>query len=171
MVNIANEGSFRRNGVLLATEAMMAFRAVEGRMALARSANAGISGFVDPTGKKYGMVTNKQGSKWTGMGMPESGLIRDLMDWRITNEEKILESKKLQEELQKRISKIKSIRSQAGVEGASTERLRITDRTTFYQRSGDWIGVSALTVLITFWLQIILRNSLNCLQRKQPGSI
>ena len=171
MVNIANEGSFRRNGALLGTEAMMAFRAVEGRMALARSANTGISGFVDPTGKKYGMVTNKQGAKWTGMGMPESGLIRDLMDWRIANEEKILESKKLQEELQKRISKIKSIRSQAGVEGSSTERLRITDRTTFYQRYGDWMGISTLTVLIAFWLQIILRYSLNCLQRKQPGSI
>lgn len=81
-MSIANEGIFRRNGALLGTEAMLAFRAVEGRMATARIGNKGISGFLDPTGRKYGTVTNLEGKKWTVMLMPESDLIRDLMEWR-----------------------------------------------------------------------------------------
>jgi hypothetical protein len=56
MVNIANEGLFLRNGMLDIFFFTARLRAIENRVTVARSSNAGFTGFVSPTGEPYGMV-------------------------------------------------------------------------------------------------------------------
>jgi len=76
-ITIANEGRFQRNRALLGTSMSQPFRAIAARRAIARSAIAGISGFVSPTGRLYGQVTNAGGKHWTGLGFAEQATIED----------------------------------------------------------------------------------------------
>ena len=54
LVNLTNDAWFGRSGAPFQHVQMARFRAVETRRALARSANTGISGFVDPVGRVTG---------------------------------------------------------------------------------------------------------------------
>ena len=51
LINITNDAWYGRTSAPYQHFSMAVFRAVENRRALVRSANTGISGFVDPTGK------------------------------------------------------------------------------------------------------------------------
>ncbi len=54
LINLTNDAWFGQSGAPFQHFQMARFRAVETRRALARSANTGISGFVDPTGRVRG---------------------------------------------------------------------------------------------------------------------
>lgn len=61
VVNMTNEAWFGETAAPYQFLAMNVFRAVENRIAIARSGNTGISGFIDPEGRVIGRVTD--GSK------------------------------------------------------------------------------------------------------------
>lgn len=57
LVNISNDGWFLHSAELPQHLAICVFRAVENRVSVARSVNTGISGFINPNGEVYGLVT------------------------------------------------------------------------------------------------------------------
>ncbi len=67
LVNVSNDGWFQHSAELPQHLAICIFRAVENRVAIARSVNTGISGFIDPSGRLYNMV-EKHG-RLTGPGI------------------------------------------------------------------------------------------------------
>ena len=58
MVNITDEAWFEKTAAPYQFMAMNVFRAVENRVSIARAANTGISGFIDPNGRVIGKVSN-----------------------------------------------------------------------------------------------------------------
>jgi apolipoprotein N-acyltransferase len=58
MVNITDEAWFEKTAAPYQFMAMNVFRAVENRISIARSANTGITGFIDPSGRVIGKVRN-----------------------------------------------------------------------------------------------------------------
>jgi apolipoprotein N-acyltransferase len=146
LATIANEGVLKRGRGLWFTHASMTFRAIEGRLAIARSANTGISCFVDPTGRIYSYVSNSYGLAWTGRGMPEADSIDSLLTFRREHEQSFLKNDALHNELNLRLAKIDKLRKEAGIVGASTERLLLCDRTTTYQKFGDWFGYLTMSL-------------------------
>jgi apolipoprotein N-acyltransferase len=73
IVNITNEAWFGDTAAPYQFMAMNVFRAVENRVAIARAANTGISGFIDPVGRILGTV-NKNNKEI----LVEGYLIKDL---------------------------------------------------------------------------------------------
>ncbi|VVS92272.1 apolipoprotein N-acyltransferase [Desulfoluna spongiiphila] len=73
LVNLTNDAWFGRSGAPFQHFQMARFRAVETRRALARSANTGISGFVDPVGRVTG-ATQLYEEAWRVASLPVMSL-------------------------------------------------------------------------------------------------
>lgn len=147
MINMANEGLFHRNGMLEIFAFGAELRAIENRVTVVRSSNAGISGFWSPTGKPYGQVTNDRGQTWTGLGAPELPLITDLLEFRAEHEAEFPRDPELRRELQRRIDEVTALREEAGIEGWSVQPIYLSDKITFFQRWGDWLTPTLITGL------------------------
>jgi len=63
LVNITNDAWYKETGASYQHFAASVFRSVENRVYLARAANTGISGFIDPFGRISGLVRNIQGKE------------------------------------------------------------------------------------------------------------
>jgi apolipoprotein N-acyltransferase len=61
MVSVTNEGAFGETAGPYQTLAMTVFRAVENRVAVARSATTGVSAFIDPTGRIVERIRDANG--------------------------------------------------------------------------------------------------------------
>jgi apolipoprotein N-acyltransferase len=146
-VTIANEGRFQRNRAQWCTYMCLPFRAIEARRALARSANTGISGFVSPTGRLHGQVTNSKGQYWTGRGFAEQEAIERFEERARVLAENPSDSR-LKAELVERAEEIRRLRDEAGISGFSVSRLRIWPHETVYQSIGDAIPRLALLGLV-----------------------
>lgn len=139
MINMANEGLFARNGMLEILAFCAGLRAIENRVTVVRSSNAGISGFWSPTGKPYGQITNDRRQIRTGQGAPEIPLILDLLKFRKRHEAEFSQDAALRSELQRRIDEITQVSSDAGVEGWSVQPIYLSEKQTLFQRWGDWL--------------------------------
>ncbi|MBU4251642.1 MAG: apolipoprotein N-acyltransferase [Candidatus Omnitrophica bacterium] len=63
LVNITNDAWYKEGSAPYQHFAASVFRSVENRVYLARAANTGISGFIDPAGRILGVVRNDQGKE------------------------------------------------------------------------------------------------------------
>ena len=63
LVNITNDAWYKEGSAPYQHFAASVFRSVENRIYLARAANTGISGFIDPAGRILGVVQNAQGKE------------------------------------------------------------------------------------------------------------
>jgi apolipoprotein N-acyltransferase len=63
LVNITNDAWYKESSAPYQHFAASVFRAVENRVYLARAANTGISGFIDPTGRILGVIRNDRGKE------------------------------------------------------------------------------------------------------------
>jgi apolipoprotein N-acyltransferase len=131
LVNISDDGMFRRSAMLQVRQSMLAFRAVESRSAIARSANTGVSCFVRPTGEIQGAVTNAQGESWTGRGFPERAVIAEVLRLKASP------SGTNAAEIAPLVAEIRKLRAAAGVEGYSVQRIDLDTRQTLYSRVED----------------------------------
>jgi apolipoprotein N-acyltransferase len=61
LVNVSNDGWFQHSIELPQHLAICVFRAVENRVGIARSVNTGVSGFIDPNGRIYSVVSDERG--------------------------------------------------------------------------------------------------------------
>jgi apolipoprotein N-acyltransferase len=82
LVNISNDGWFLHSDELPQHLAICVFRAVENRVGIARAVNTGISGFIDPAGRVYSVVT-KDGRTY-GRGTIGYEVASVLLDERIS---------------------------------------------------------------------------------------
>ena len=63
LVNITNDAWYKEGSAAYQHFAASVFRSVENRVYLARAANTGISGFIDPAGRILGTVSNARGKE------------------------------------------------------------------------------------------------------------
>lgn len=137
IVSIASEAILQRNHSILVCKMAMAFRAVEARTTVARSNNGGISGFVDPTGRYYGMVRNADGSYFTRMGAPEAEAIQAVIEFRHQYGDAAIQADpELRETHRRLIEKVEQLRRIAGVSGFSVQNTFTTSLRTPYQSGG-----------------------------------
>lgn len=64
LINISNDGWFLHSAELPQHLAISTFRAVENRVGIARAVNTGVSGFIDPNGRVYSVVTDEKGRSY-----------------------------------------------------------------------------------------------------------
>lgn len=147
VINIANNGGFLRNHALIHNHILLPFRAVEGRLGIARSANTGISCFVKPTGEVYGEVTNSLSQPWTGKGAPELDLIEKAIRIRTERGDELATDPKLRQEFTALVDEIKRLREEAGIAGQSVRPVYVDSRRTLYSRTGDFFGILSLGIL------------------------
>jgi apolipoprotein N-acyltransferase len=79
MVNISNDGWFGRGVQQPQHLAASAFRAVENRVGIARSANTGVSGFIDSSGRYYDLAGNAtaENPRAGGTGLQTARVVLD----------------------------------------------------------------------------------------------
>lgn len=165
IVTLSNEGWFLRNHSLMVSQMAMPFRAVESRTSVARAANAGISGFADPAGRYYGLVTNEDGRHFTRLGAPDSAAIDAVLAFREEHgQARIAADPLLTEEDQRLVAEVERLRALAGIRGYSVEDTTTTALRTIYQRGGRHFPLLVLVALLLFLgyvLQDSLRNRTN----------
>lgn len=156
ILTMANEGRFQRNHSLMVSQMAMVFRAVEARTTVARAANAGISGFVDPMGRYQGLVTNEDGRHFTRLGAPDAAAIDAVLEFRREHRgEAIAADPQLRAELNRLVGEVERWRALAGIQGFSIEDTFTTTRRTLYQRGGNffpWVILAGFMAFLTFTL-------------------
>lgn len=80
LLNLSNDGWFLRSSELPQHLAICVFRAVENRVGIARAVNTGISGFIAPDGRLYGLV--EKDGRLRGEGVIGYSARRILVDTR-----------------------------------------------------------------------------------------
>lgn len=158
IVTLSNEGWFLRNHSLMVSQMAMPFRAVEARTSVARAANAGISGFADPTGRYHGLVTNEDGRHFTRLGAPDAPAIDAVLAFRKQHgQEQIADDPLLMAELRELIAEVERLRALAGIQGYSVEDTTTTPLRTIYQRGGRHFPLLVFVALVLFLAFATLR--------------
>jgi hypothetical protein len=148
LVNIANEGLFQRNGMPEIFAFCASLRAIENRVTVVRSSNSGITGFWDPTGKPYGMVTNAKGQVQSGIGAAELAPLLKVVQFRNKHEHELLSNPSRRDELSCLIEDVDRIRLAAAVEGYSSQRVYWLPERTIFNEYGVIVKLAMVSSLL-----------------------
>ncbi len=148
LVNMANEGLFHRNGMPGIFAFCATLRAIENRVTVVRSSNSGVTGFWGPTGKSYGTVTNRVGRVQSGMGAAELPAVAEVMRFRKQYGAELLADPSRREELSCLVADVERIRSEAAVEGYSSQQVCWVPGETVFNRYGDSVKLVLVGMLV-----------------------
>jgi|GEM_PF-2189418 len=131
------------------------FRAIEGRVGIARSANAGFAGFVSPTGALHDVVGGARAAQMPAPGRPERAALARLNALRLAREALQVEATRAPSEDARRALRARAMalteamldaareaRARAlaaAVTGARTANVRIDRRRPLYPRVGRFV--------------------------------
>jgi hypothetical protein len=154
-----------RSSELLQHLRICVFRAVEGRVGIARAVNTGVSAFIKPNGEIYGYVRQNRRDPaspyWTGLGTPEEPLVieRARLRDRLENGPVVSDEafKALLRQIDDLTRRINTLRNQAGVRGVSVQPVFVDSRQTLYTRLGDLFAGTLLTILFVVQLAAWVR--------------
>lgn len=164
IIHMANEGLFRRNGMNTIFAYCNVVRAIERRIPIVRCSNAGITGFVAPTGATYGEVVNHEGKARFVRGAPEAPLIEELVAFRRSaafdplDPDDLARVKRSQDE-------IEAVRRSAATPGWTVQTIRLYNETTVYQRIGHLVGPTFIAFLV-----LAIGAGLATRSRAKPGT-
>ncbi len=160
---IANDSWANRGDDLLRAFRFNVFRSVEARVGIARSANAGVTGFTSPTGEIYGVVGGERAARMPGPGRPERADAAEVE--RLTTERESIslrlahatgvESEVLRASLHEIDERVMRLRARVletarrvGTVGTSAARVRVDSRESLYVATN---GMSDTLLLAAWW--------------------
>lgn len=143
------------------------FRAVEGRVTVARAGNGGVTGFVGPTGELYGVVGGPRAALMPAPGRPERSAIealgalhtqREALDRELAQTPDGPAAARLRAALDANLAtagatrqRARALAAGAGHVGVSTRRVRIDARRSPYVRSR---GASDTALEALWWIAL-----------------
>jgi apolipoprotein N-acyltransferase len=168
-VQIANDAWGERSDDTLRAFRFNVFRSVETRVTIARSANASVTGFTDPSGAIYGVVGGDQAARMPAAGRPERAALATLraLQSERAQLEQAIERAPADAPMERERAELAALIERSGVlrrqardaarsvarVGASVERVRVDSRRTVYVATR---GASDRILVAAWWCAVLL---------------
>ncbi|MFO0630395.1 MAG: apolipoprotein N-acyltransferase [Polyangiales bacterium] len=173
----ANDAWGERSDDVLHAFRFEVFRAVEGRVGIARAANAGVAGFVSPTGALHDLVGGDRAARMPAPGRPERAARRRLRAleaeraslWRLVDPSaRAAREEALRDEILSLQREATARTRGAAVKGARVAAVRVDRRRPWYPRVGRWFEGALLGAWALGLAAVGARRLRRWVRRRRP---